>query len=197
MQLFSSVDAAAWCADRGIRADLEAGFGYNTPPKRRLEVTLPNGVPGLLYAARSLVRLETRGLYASNEKYEREFAGCLLWVTKHNAWSSATAQVGTHIFNRLGVHAGGPPSLEDFPARHFGANDITAAEASILQPLLFQWDAYVIPESGHFIASISHDGSIRGIIAREPDFLNAVKGVFGQMDVREAILPPEVIQRPL
>jgi hypothetical protein len=201
MQNLTSADATAWCDQRGIRTDFDLGFSYGALPKRRLDVTPPNGVPGLLYAARSLARLETRGLYPSNEKYEREFAGCLLWVTKHDAWSHATEQVGMHVFSQLGARTipdakneATTASLDTYPARYFGPNDLVAAEASILQPLLFQWAAYVIPESGNFIASICHDGTIRGIIAREPDFLNSVKGVFSQMDIREAIPAADTIQ---
>lgn len=192
MHLFTSEEAIAWCAERGIKLDPDLGLHYGSAPKRRLDVTLPNGVQGLLYAARSLARLETRGLYAS-EQYQQEFAGCLLWVTGHGHWSPATEQLGAHIFNRLGVHAGRAATLDQYPARYFASADLIAAEASILQPLLFQWDAYVIPETGNYIATISHDGSIRGIIARTPDILSAVKDVFAEFDVHDAFLPPDVI----
>ena len=194
MEALSAAAAAAWCGARGIRVEKDGELSYGQPATRQLEIVLPSTTHGLAYAARALVRIETRGLYASAGQYDKEFAGCLLWVIRHGVWSPVTEQVGRHVFECLGT-AGIVAPMATHSARRFDAHETIAAEAAILQPLLFQWDAYVIPSSGNYLARIAHDGMIRSITARHPDLLQSVRAVFGDLDVREAIPGPEVVRR--
>jgi hypothetical protein len=163
-------------------------------PDRRLEGKLPATAAGLIYAARMLVRLETDGLSAPSKNAADEFPGCLIWVTGHHEWSASTRNVGAYIFARLGVD-GDAIALDAMPARLFESGEAIAAEATLLQPLLFQWETYVVTASGNYIARIGYDGLIRGITARGPEMLGRIKGMFAELGLREGILPQSLHQR--
>jgi hypothetical protein len=188
MRALTREDAADWCRERGITFGVNAQLGYGTEPLRRLEIKLPTTTAGLIYVARLLVRLETRGFHASSQKSEDEFAGCLVWVVDHNTWSSVSREIGLHAFTRLGLHRMDPPESADIkrmPARLFGAGELVAATTTLLQPLLFQWDAYLVSASGNYIVYVSSEGSIPSLIARTSELLDDIKPIFADVGVRE------------
>jgi hypothetical protein len=140
-----------------------------------------------------LVRLETDAFYASPKNDGDAFPGCLVWVTGHREWSVSTRDVGAYIFARLGVD-GDAVALDAMPARLFESGEAIAAESALLQPLLFQWETYVVTTTGNYIARIGYDGLIRGITARSSEMLDRIKGMFAELGLREGILPKSVSQ---
>jgi hypothetical protein len=188
MRALTREEAARWCRERGIVFDSCGELGYGVEPSRRLEIKLPTTTAGLIYVARILVRMETSGFHASPRKSQDAFKGCLIWVVGHHTWSTISQEIGIHAFTRLGVSGADqsePADLQKMPARLFEAGEITAATTTLLQPLLFQWDTYVVSESGNYIAYVSNEGSVRSIITRTSELLDDIKPMFKDLGFRE------------
>ncbi len=49
-------------------------------------------------------------------------------------------------------------SLEEKPAHLFAPDEIYEAHSYLLLPVIFGWDASLIPDSGDYFVSISHHG---------------------------------------
>lgn len=190
MRALTREEAVLWCRERGIVFSRKSELGYGSPNTRRLDARLPGTIAGLIYAARVLVRIDAYGSYSSSQSTEHSFGGCLIWVAEHRRWSSFSQDVGTHVYSRLGTQSKSPVDIEAKPARLFDKDEILAATATLVQPLIFQWDAHVISHSGNFIATVTHEGMLQGIIAREPHMLSIIKPMLNEMGVREGILTP-------
>lgn len=188
MRALTREEAADWCRERGITFDVHGQLGYGSEAFRHLEVKLPATTAGLIYAARLLVRLEMHGFHASPQKSEEEFAGCLIWVMDYHTWSTVSSEIGLHAFTRLGLHGTEmtePADIQKMPARLFGPGEVVAATTTLLQPLLFQWDVYIVSASGNYIASVSNEGIVQSIIARTSELLGDIKPMFKDLGFRE------------
>lgn len=86
------------------------------------------------------------------------FAGALVWIRSWGFWNEDSENLGEKLITSLRRDGVGPgvPSLADAPIHLFAKDELVSAHAAVSIAMLFQWDALVVPESGDFIAHISH-----------------------------------------
>jgi hypothetical protein len=92
---------------------------------------------------------------------------CLLWVREWTVWSDLMTDIGAGHFNRLRQSYGVTEGLEERPALLMGEHEVQAVAAFTVFPMLFGWDAYLIPAARDHLAYISHDEQIC-VLTRSP-----------------------------
>jgi hypothetical protein len=157
MHVLQSAEVGRWSQLRRILADESTLTFADGRDYRCVEIQRPPEAARRLALAYSLLMT---GTPADDEE---QFDGCLLWLTDYAIWSPTFERIGLRFLESLA--AGIPESGAG--ARLFGATDFVDAQATLSLCLLFEWDAYLAPNSGEFIAFVSHDGPVH-VIARTP-----------------------------
>jgi hypothetical protein len=144
---------AEWCQKRGIQ--VSPGI-----PGTELRFHGANhcfSVPVLESGARC-VALAYMLLMASVRLDESEFQGCLLWFREWEIWSPELDRAGHTVLRWLRLAGREPISWHDAPGELFGPDEVGEAHAALVQPLIFDWDAYLVPSSGeYFVFSYHHE----------------------------------------
>jgi hypothetical protein len=93
-----------------------------------------------------------------------DFRGALIWF--HN-WSVGNQQdegIGYRIIDRINIAAGQPMSFEVAPGHQFRADELTDVVGTLMQPMIFGWDSFYLPQwshgTGEFFLFISHDSFV-------------------------------------
>jgi hypothetical protein len=144
---------ADWCGKRGIQ--LRPG-----PPGTEL------CFPGTNHCL--IVRVPESGLrcvalaylllMASARMEESEFKECLLWLRDWEIGSPELDRAGHTVLRWLRLASTEPISWHDAPGELFGPEEVGEAHAAFVQPLIFDWDAYLVPSSAeYFVFSWHHE----------------------------------------
>src|SRR6266540_280344 len=139
MQILRADEARSWCAQRSVEVGRHNRLSYALSVSPQIEILSPEACPRLIALAYSLVA------YPEVE----EFRGCLLWITQWGIWSDDSERVAMRMLNGLR-----PPTpdvtLSQAPAHLFTAGEFADAHAFLAHPFLFQWDAWMVPESADY-----------------------------------------------
>ncbi len=130
----------------------ESGLFYTHPEASCIRVPYPPELERLAFFAR---HMSTLG-------YEPwHFNSALLWVHQFGIWNSAVEGIGYRIVEQMNRAAGQPAAFETSQGHEFRADELTEAAAAFLQPMIFSWDAYYLPQwswgTGEFFIFVSHD----------------------------------------
>jgi len=176
-------DALTWCTTRNIvfTDQRRTRLAFESGHPLAIAVRVPE--PALRILALGYV------LLTSDDEDEEAFSGGLLWVNAWDIWSESFERVGWRITEGL-RGADNPLSLRDAPGQLFGSGEFVDAQALLLQPMLFQWDAHYIPSSGGFFAHVSHHGDL-AIVARDRELGDRLFARFeeGEWNPRESPAP--------
>ncbi len=92
---------------------------------------------------------------------ESKFEGVLVWIRQWGIWSETTERVGMNIVASIRLAKGEARSVDEARAHLFDEHELVEAHALLLQPLFFEWDAFVVPSSGKYFAMADHDGVLK------------------------------------
>jgi len=163
MQLLSEDQAREWCETRGMDVQTGCPFAirFRDAGAPSVRIAAPREGLGILSLTALLLAPWAAG------PAEEAFPGGLVWLRDWDIWSEATERVG-HALLR-GVRAPHPRAgdVAGLPAHRLDAAEGTEARALLTLPLLFQWDAWLVPESADLAVFLSHDGFVR-ITAASP-----------------------------
>jgi len=166
MRLLGDDEAMQWCQSRGLSVDAKARMAHWEPERgKTLGLTVPTGQsPGSMIAmARACLLIGTQ------DSSEPDFGGALVWLLDWDIWSDVTERAGEflalEITRRDGDRA--DATLLEYPATLFAPNEIVAAQAFLSIPLLWGWDALVVPEPVRAAAFLSHDEGITIVSATQ------------------------------
>jgi hypothetical protein len=158
MKALTSQEAKTWCDQRSIHV-AEDGYLYYGNPK--LDFTIE-----LLEKASRLTALAA-WLLPESEKIP--FQGALLWVKEWGIWAQHSEEAGMKIIETLRLAHGETRSLKAAPAMLFGPQELRDLHAFFIQPLVFGWDAFMIPVSEDYFVFNSHDEIICVIAKTEEE----------------------------
>jgi hypothetical protein len=98
---------------------------------------------------------------------ETNFEGAIVWLRRWELWSESIDRVGQLLLEGLwrAVTPGG--LLSEAPAVVFTERELVSAHASLILPMLFQWDAFYSPKGGHFLVAVSHHGHLEVLAPTE------------------------------
>lgn len=154
MRSLTPEQAQLWSSERGLKTARWGGglqLSYREGEHRCIRLPLPKEATGVLSLAYVLL------MTFLEEDAEENYEGGLLWLRSWDIWSATRERVGMWLMNQLRLGPGAPKSLADWPAIVFDSNEFIATHALLIQPMLFQWDAFYVPASAKFAAFISHD----------------------------------------
>jgi len=105
---------------------------------------------------------------------DSEFQGSLLWMTDWGFWSEELEQLGINIWKALRAYYGEKRELNETPGHLFHSKEFQEQHCLFSLPLIFQWDAYLIPEPGDYMLVLSHHGVI-SLVANTPKRLERLE----------------------
>lgn len=157
MKLLSDDRALEWCRDRGIHGEgsiPRTFLRYDGGSSERIQLRMhADAIAQVGFAFSSL-------LAETPSDSDATFHGGLVWLRRWNLWSESIDAVGYRLLDGLRDAREGVPSLNEAPAHLCLEEDFVTAHSLLALAVLFQWDAYYVPSSGHFLIFVSHEGTV-------------------------------------
>ncbi len=148
MKTLTKNEIGAWCQDRSLIFD-ERGHLDFQESSHRLSISLEEKPTAVIALARALP------LAWDWEKII--FDGALFWIKDSRIWGDLSDPVGETIIQRLRSSSGETDSVERRPGHLFKPSELIEMQAYFIIPLLFGWDAYMVPENRDHFVFVSHD----------------------------------------
>jgi hypothetical protein len=174
MQLLADDEVIDWCSRRGIRGEqtsISSRLTFGNGESHRLRVVPVDNAHRVVGLAHSLLMRDTP------DYDEAQFPGALVWLTRWEIWSESIDGAGFTLLNGLRSAVRQAPSVDYAPGHLFASGEFAQAHACLVLPMLFQWDAYLIPASGDFFALLSHHGHVE-LTGRNPEAHAALLDAF-------------------
>ena len=148
MKFFTREEAKSWCEARGLKVTVDRYLHYDPESSSCFTVGLEEKPSSLIGLADHLIPTWE----------DVPFEGALLWIRERGIWGDHSEKTGDVIIEQMRLAKGERAPLEERPGHLFGRDEVYETHAYFLIPVLFGWDAFLIPESGDYFAFISHDG---------------------------------------
>lgn len=158
MKVLNLEPASGWCEERGIASTCvgkRVELQYADNGRQCVRATLTTQSPPVIAMALLLQDLA--------EPDPKDFGGCLVWLREWGIWNEYVERAGDRMLGTLrrGMSESNVPAISDTPAQVFGPQEFIDAQVLVTVPLIFQWDAYVVPASARCVIRISHDDYIQ------------------------------------
>lgn len=114
-----------------------------------------------------------------------DFRGALLWLTDWGVWQALDEGPGYRIIESMNRASGQPVSFEAGTGHQFRADELSDAVGMLMQPMIFGWDAYYLPQwsygTGEFFLHVSHDSYVT-LVTRTRAFYDRVFPALQKLD---------------
>ncbi len=148
MRSLTEGEIGRWCETRGLRITADGYLRYEPESWHCFDV-------GLEGKASAVVGLAG---FLTPSWEDAPSGGALFWVVERGIWGDLSETMGATLMEKMRRADGEMGPLERSPGHLFGPSEEPEAEAYVLLPLLFWWDAFLVAESGDYFVFISHDG---------------------------------------
>lgn len=143
-------------------------FFFSYPEASSINLQYPAKLEQLPFFARLLATLGYEEIH---------FEGALLWITESGVWQQREESIGYRLVENLSRAAGQGTSFEAASAYRFRGDELVEAIGMMMQPMIFSWDAYFVPQYSYGVEEcflkISHDSYIR-VETRTREFYDRV-----------------------
>jgi hypothetical protein len=148
MRFLTNDEAKSWCQTRGLDLDDRSRVFYSTVGSRAFSI-------GIEEKPTDTVLLSD---YLVPSWEDVPFEGALFWIRDYGIWGENSEQTGLAMIRQMRSGNGEQAALKEKPAHLFAPNEVYEAHSYLLLPVLFGWDALLVPETGDYFVSISHHG---------------------------------------
>jgi hypothetical protein len=155
MKFFTMEEAKGWCRARGLKITADRYLRYELDNAHCFTLGLEEKPSRVIALADYLVPTWD----------DVPFRGALLWIRERGVWGDYSEKTGAMIIQQMRLAKGEGESVERRPVHLFGSEELIEMHSYFVIPMLFGWDAFVIPESGDYFIFISHDG-VAEVVAR-------------------------------
>jgi len=145
MRALSLEEASKWCENRRLVMK-ESYLRFSVGPTRAVVLPLPGAPHKVPWFIVNLLDIDLN----SPTEY-------LLWIREWEIWSEWMTEIGIDHLEQLRRAHGIEAPLSEKPALLFEKSDVKGAVFLSMLPVLFSWDAYLIPRDRDHFAFISHD----------------------------------------
>ena len=160
MKLLSADESRSWCAERGLRLSRAGYLDYPTDEAYSAVISLPKAaLEGI-----GLANVLARELSGAPE------GSSLLWLRSWNIWSEDFEEIGAALYKGL-LARRGQVELASLPGQLLEGGESPVLKSLLVVPILFQWDAYLVPAHAEHLVFICHDGFVN-FLARTEDRLD-------------------------
>ena len=151
-------------AEESIRCE-DAELFYTHPEANCIDIEYPAKLEQLPGFARCVATIGYETIH---------FSGAIVWITEWGVWNDFDESPGYRIIEAIRTAAGQPRSFEAAAAHKFRADELDQAIGSLLQPMIFGWDASYYPSwsyggQSQFFVHVSHDSFV-SIVTRTKEF---------------------------
>jgi hypothetical protein len=150
MKLFTAEEVRAWCGAHDLEINSNRFLNYGTENLYCFSISLEEKASRVIALADYLVPTWP----------DIPFAGALLWIRERGMWGDFSENTGAMMLRQMRMANGATKPLEGFPGQLFAADELAEFHSYFLLPLLFGWDAFVIPEGKDYFLFVSHDGIV-------------------------------------
>ncbi len=134
----------------------ERGFFFSYQEASSITLHYPPKLERLPYFARFVATLGYD---------EVDFQGAVLWITECGVWQRREEGIGYRLVENLSRASGQPRSFEATEAYGFRSDELVEAIGMMMQPMIFGWNAYFVPQYSYGVEEcflkISHDSYVR------------------------------------
>lgn len=164
MKFLTTEQARAWCQDCGLRVTADHYLSYETGASYCFTLGLGDKPS----------RLITLADYLIPTWKELSFEGALLWIRARGIWDDFSENTGAMILQQMRLGSGRTEPIEMTPAHLFEPDEIFKMHSYFMIPLLFGWDAFLIPRGRDYFIFVSHDG-VAEVVSRSTETLQQVR----------------------
>jgi hypothetical protein len=155
MKTLTKEEVFSWCQQRSIRVT-NHGYLY-------FDVEIPHCL--LISLEDKPSRVIALSDYLVPTWNDVPFEGALLWIRERGIWGDYSENVGAKIIQQMRLGQGETEPLEKRPGHLFGPKEIFEMHSYFLIPMIFGWDAFLIPEGKDYFLFASHDG-VLGVVSQ-------------------------------
>jgi len=184
MRALTKQEVITWCEGRSIGSTSSGHLYFDQTGPHSLLLTLPTKPYQILYLAWSLLPRRTDGSLDS----------ALLWICQRDIWTEEVERLGERVFDDLRTAWGIKERLADRPGQIYPPEQSSELWMSFVVPMLFGWDAFMVPASQEYFVFNSHDEVISVVTRTEElcqELLRGLENWKPQLDNRWYFKPPE------
>lgn len=178
--------------DESVKFD-GRGLYYKHPEAATITLALPNQVERLPFFVHRL------GLVCCEQIH---FPGATIWFTDVGIRNVFEEGIGYQILESINTAAGQPMSFCNTRGYHFRADELVKTLGMLIQPMIFGWDAYYLPNRSGYFLMVSHhscvevhtmtrqfhDAALKELVAAEFDFLTGRDGMISRYVSKSELL---------
>jgi hypothetical protein len=155
MTFLTPEEIREWCVARGLKVTADQYLHY--------EVENPNCFTiGLEDKSSRVIALAD---YLVPTWKDVPYEGALLWIRERGVWGDFSENTGAVVIQQMRLAKGETKPLEKSPGHLFGPEEPFEMHSYFVIPLLFGWDAFLVPEGKDYFLFVSHDGVV-GVVCR-------------------------------
>lgn len=98
---------------------------------------------------------------------EVPFTGALLWIREWGIWGDHAEKTGAIIIEKMRLAKGESEPLFQRPGHLFEREELFEMHSYFVLPLLWGWDAFLVPKNKDYFVFVSHDEVVE-IVCRTP-----------------------------
>lgn len=158
MNFLTTEEAKNWCQARGLTVTPDRYLCYAPATQYCFTVGLEEKPSRVIALADHLVPTWK----------EFPFEGALLWIRERGIWGDYSEQTGITIVRQMRRAKGDIEPFEKRPGHIFEPEELIEMHSFLVIPMLFGWDAFLIPQNRDYFVFVSHD-SILAAVSRTPE----------------------------
>jgi hypothetical protein len=158
VKFLTTEEAKSWCQARALKVTADRYLHYEPDNPHCFTLGLEEKPSRVIALADYLVPTWE----------DVPFQGALLWIRERGVWGDYSEKAGEMIVQQMRLAKGESEPLEKRPGHLFGPDELFEMHSYFVVPMLFGWDAFVVPESGDYFVFVSHDG-VAEVVARSAD----------------------------
>lgn len=156
MKLLTTEETRVWCEAHGLKVTADLYLHYEVENPHCFTIGLDDKPSRVIALADYLV---------PTTQEEVPFGGALLWIRERGVWGDFSENTGAMIVQQMRLAKGETQPLEERPGHLFGPEEAFEMHSYFVLPLLFGWDAFLIPPGKSYFFFVSHDGVV-GVVSR-------------------------------
>jgi hypothetical protein len=150
-----------WCKERGIEVNSKNRLVYQQADIHCLSIAIEDVTKLAEYLMPAWIDVS--------------FNGALFWIREKGIWGEFSESTGSKILSQLRLANGEAKPFENTPCSLCTKDEIFELHSFFLLPLIFGWDAFLVPEDASYEVFVSHDGFV-GVACRTSEKYEEIKG---------------------
>jgi hypothetical protein len=147
MNVLTDEAARTWLERRGMRV-IDAKLSFSDAKKPTVFLLSPSATREAVTA----LAVNLVGILSPDDP-----VAWLLWLTDFDIWSNEMEEVGWTLLDSFLESAHQPKLNPNASALLFGPDETLSLKATLIVPILFMWDAYLVSGDGDTFVRIDHD----------------------------------------